>query len=129
MITYDELQRLYLFTENRFRLECLEKGLDQDNTAQIHICAVKAMFQAFWEHNYFSNEALYAIAGLPAESSLYTIIIAPYLKIIDDKELIADKYATMYLHYFSKKLEGLEDDVALAVLFQQDGRRAAGAVT
>lgn len=129
MITNEELQRLYRYADEMFRSECLGEGVDEEDREQIHICAVKSMFHAFWEHNYFSNEALYAITELPEESRLYPVIIAPYLKIIDDKALVADKYVTMYLHYFSKKLEGVEDEMAVEVLFHDSGRRAAGVLT
>jgi hypothetical protein len=129
MITYEELQRLFRYAEEMFRVECLEKGVDGGDDAQIHIRAVKAIFHAFWEFNYFSKEAIFAITAIPEESRLYSIILGPYLKIIDDKALIAEKYATMYLHYFSKKLEGEEDEMAVRVLFHDRERRAADAVT
>ncbi len=126
MITYEDLQRLYGLAGNMYRVECLEKGLDQQDRELLHICAVKALFRSFWEQNYFSDEAIFAIVGLPQETRLYEIVVEPYLKIIDDKEMVASKYATMYLHYFSKKLEGVEDEVAMASLFTKEVRPMPG---
>lgn len=122
MITYEDLQRLYGLAGNMFRTECLDKELDQQDRELLHICAVKALFRSFWEQNYFSDEAIFAIVGLPQETRLYEVIVEPYLKIIDDKEMVAGQYATMYLHYFSKKLEGVEDEVAMATLFTKEVR-------
>ncbi len=128
MITYEDLQRLYGLAGNMFRVECLEKELGPQDRELMHICAVKALFRSFWEQNYFSDEAIFAIVGLPQETRLYEVVVEPYLKIIDDKEMVAGKYATMYLHYFSKKLEGAEDEVAMASLFKKELRIVRGSI-
>jgi len=90
---------------------------EQSNSVYIHILAVRVLFSNFL---YYKLQVRALIAGfeeMDKNTSLYQILIEPYLKIVDDKSVIIKKYGAMYLIYLGEKSKGFKDEEIIDKIF------------
>ena len=56
---------------------------------------------------------------LKEESRLHQHLIAPYLLLLDDMELVCKQYGHKYLRFLSEKAQGKSDEEVMEMLFKQ----------
>jgi len=57
--------------------------------------------------------------ALDENSRLYNHLIAPYLLLLDDMELVCKQYGHKYLRFLSEKAQDKSDEEIMEVLFKQ----------
>ena len=82
---------------------------EQSNTVYTHILAVEVLFANSLYFKIPARTLIYALELLDSSTKLYSVLIAPYMKIVEDIDVIAKKYGAMYLIYLGEKSKGMED--------------------
>ena len=90
---------------------------EQSNKVYIHILAVRLLFSNFLYHKLQVRALMSGFDMIDEKSALYPILIKPYLKIVDDKSMIAKKYGAMYLMYLGEKSKGFGDEEIIDNIF------------
>ena len=82
-----------------------------------HIIALNALFESFVHYGFSVSQTPDVICELQEDSYLFESLIEPHLQIVDDIEMIARQYSSMYVKYIAKIAHGYESKKAVEDLF------------
>jgi hypothetical protein len=90
----------------------------RNSTLMVHSTAIVILFNRFLHLRLRVQEVVQALIRLPEWTELFKILIAPFLSLVDDVEVIARKYGKVYLQYLSEKAKGKEDEEIVMTIFK-----------
>jgi hypothetical protein len=82
-----------------------------------HIIALNALFESFVHYGFAVSQTVDVICEMHEENYLFESLIEPHLQVVDDIEMIARQYASMYVKYIAKIAHGFESKRAVEDLF------------
>jgi len=113
-------EKIFLALEAAEKTYTFSKNIKPESGTQKpkeHILALNSLFQAFIEYGLAASQTPHAICELDENSYLFSTLIEPHLRIVDDVEMIAKQYSVMYVQYIAKVAQGSQSEEAIATLF------------
>ena len=110
VLALDTAEKNYLFIKN---IESSEQSIKPKN----HIIALHALFESFIHYGFAVSQTPEVICEMDEDSYLYEALIEPHLQVVDDIEMIARQYSTMYVQFIAKIAGGFESKEAVEDLF------------
>lgn len=117
-----DLQNMLKQAEEEFKYleeQCLK---DEDDpvqaSAKLHAIAMITLYNFALNLKLSGVELIELLYIIEEESRLHHTLIAPYLLLLDDMELVCKQYAHTYLMFLSEKAQDKSDDEILAILFK-----------
>ncbi len=111
ILALDTAETNYLYSKN---IEPLTKDTKK---LPNHIIALNALFESFIHYGFAVSQISYVICELDENSSLFESLIEPHLRVVDDIEMIARQYTTMYVQYIARIAQGSKSKEAVQNLF------------
>ena len=109
-LALETAEKNYLYVKNI-------ESTKQTSTLQDHIIALNALFESFVHYGFAVSQTPDVICELDEDSCLFESLIEPHLRVVDDIEMIAKQYSTMYVKYIAKIAHGFESKEAVKALF------------
>ncbi len=116
-----DLTRMILQAEEEFRYleeQCLKtesEGCDY----QLHAIALLTLYSFALNLRLSGGQLMELLYTLDKKSRLYQHLIAPYLLLLDDMELVCKQYGHKYLRFLSEKAQEKSDEEIMKMLFKQ----------
>ncbi len=109
-LALDTAEKNYLYVKN---IESSNSRLKSPD----HIIALNALFESFVHYGFAVSQTPGVICELNKDNYLFESLIEPHLRVVDDIEMIARQYASMYVKYIAKIAHGFESKKAVEDLF------------
>ncbi len=110
ILALDTAETNYLYSKN------IEPSNDVKKSSN-HIIALNALFESFIHYGFAVSQISYVICELDENSSLFESLIEPHLRVVDDIEMIAKQYTSMYVQYIARIAQGSQSKEAIQCLF------------
>lgn len=115
-----DLQNMLMLAEEEFKYleeQCL-KNEECDTHAMSHAIAMITLYNFALNLKLSGAQLIELLYIIDEESRLHQNLIAPYLLLLDDMELVCKQYAHTYLMFLSEKAQDKSDDEIMAILFK-----------
>ena len=109
-LALDTAEKNYLYIKNI-------EASKQTSSLQDHVIALNALFESFVHYGFAVSQTPEVICELDHQSCLFESLIEPHLRVVDDIEMIARQYSTMYVQYIAKIAHGFDSKQAVEDLF------------
>ena len=109
-LALEAAEKNYLYIKN---IESSKENLKSPD----HIIALNALFESFIHYGFAVSQTSDVICELNEENYLFESLIEPHLQVVDDIEMIARQYSSMYVKYIAKIAHGFESKRAVEDLF------------
>ena len=86
---------------------------------KLHAIALITLYSFALNLKLSGGQLMNLLYELDEESHLYQHLIAPYLLLLDDMELVCKQYGHKYLRFLSEKSQEKSDEEIMKVLFKQ----------
>jgi len=106
----DTAEKNYLYIKNIESSELTVKYKD-------HIIALHSLFESFVHYGFAVSQTPQVICEMDEDSYLFASLIEPHLQVVDDIEMIARQYSSMYVQFIAKIAGGFESKKAVEDLF------------
>ena len=117
MITHAEEEFCYL------EEQCLkQKSTHTENSEcdyKLHGLALMTLYNFALNLKLSGGQLMELLYDLDENSRLHQHLIAPYLLLLDDLELVCKQYGHKYLRFLSEKAQNKSDEEIMEVLFKQ----------
>ena len=110
VLALDSAEKNYIYIKN---IESSEQTVKYKD----HIIALHALFESFIHYGFAVSQTPEVICELDEDSYLYASLIEPHLQVVDDVEMIARQYSSMYVKFIAKIAGGFESKKAVEDLF------------
>ena len=103
--------------------QCL-KNKDTNNKSEecdykLHGLALMTLYNFALNLRLSGGQLMHLLYDLDEQSRLHQHLIAPYLLLLDDMELVCKQYGHKYLRFLSEKSQGKNDEEIMEILFKQ----------
>lgn len=112
---------MLILTEEEFKYleeQCL-KNEEDDCDIKLHAIAMITLYNFALNMKLSGSQLIELLYTLDKKSRLHQNLIAPYLMLLDDMELVCKQYAHAYLKFLSEKARDKSDEEIMAVLFKK----------
>jgi hypothetical protein len=115
-----DLTNMILQAEDEFRYleeQCLKtetEGCDY----KLHALALITLYSFALNLKLSGGQLMNLLYSLDPKSRLYQHLIAPYLLLLDDMELVCKQYGHNYLRFLSEKAQEKSDEEIMLILFK-----------
>jgi hypothetical protein len=102
--------------------QCLKNEKKDENEEcdyKLHALALITLYSFALNLRLSGGQLMNLLYELDEESHLYQHLIAPYLLLLDDMELVCKQYGHKYLRFLSEKSQDKSDEEIMEVLFKQ----------
>ncbi len=102
--------------------QCLKNEKKDENEEcdyKLHALALITLYSFALNLRLSGGQLMNLLYELDEESHLYQHLIAPYLLLLDDMELVCKQYGHKYLRFLSEKAQDKSDEEIMEVLFKQ----------
>ncbi len=82
-----------------------------------HIIALNALFESFIHYGIAVSQSSGVICELTEDMYLFETLIEPHLRVVDDIQMIARQYTSMYVQYIARIAQGSNSKDAVQNLF------------
>ena len=116
-----DLIPMIIQAEEEFRYleeQCLKTETEECDY-KLHALALITLYSFALNLKLSGGQLMNLLDMLDTKSRLYQHLIAPYLLLLDDKELVCKQYAHKYLRFLSEKAQNKSDEEIMLVLFKQ----------
>jgi hypothetical protein len=110
VLALDTAEKNYLYVKN------IASSKDSKKLAD-HIVALNTLFESFVYYGFAVSQIANVICELDEDTSLFESLIEPHLRVVDDIEMIARQYASMYVQYIARIAQGSDSKEAVQDLF------------
>lgn len=86
---------------------------------KLHALALITLYSFALNLKLSGGQLMKLLYELKEESRLHQHLIAPYLLLLDDMELVCKQYGHKYLRFLSEKAQGKSDEEVMEMLFKQ----------
>ena len=98
--------------------QCLKnKEGEEECDYKLHGLALMTLYSFALNLKLTGGQLMGLLYDLDHESRLYQHLIAPYLLLFDDMELVCKQYGHKYLRFLSEKAQDKSDEEVMKVLF------------
>lgn len=99
--------------------QCLKYKVHENEECdyKLHGLALMTLYSFALNLKLSGGQLMRLLYDLDHESRLYQHLVAPYLLLFDDMELVTKQYAHKYLRFLSEKAQGKSDEEVMDVLF------------
>ena len=99
--------------------QCLKQkeSETQECDYKLHGLALMTLYSFALNLKLSGGQLMKLLYDLDQNSRLYQHLIAPYLLLFDDMELVCKQYGHKYLRFLSEKAQGKSDEEVMKVLF------------
>jgi len=99
--------------------QCLKNRREEEQNCdyKLHGLALMTLYSFALNLKLSGGQLMNLLYDLDRESRLYQHLIAPYLLLFDDMELVCKQYGHKYLRFLSEKAQGKSDEEVMEVLF------------
>jgi len=99
--------------------QCLKNRRKEEQNCdyKLHGLALMTLYSFALNLKLSGGQLMNLLYDLDRESRLYQHLIAPYLLLFDDMELVCKQYGHKYLRFLSEKAQGKSDEEVMEVLF------------
>jgi hypothetical protein len=115
------LQNILRQAEEEFQYleeQCL-KNEDDDYDTKLHAIAMITLYNFALNLKLSGAQLIELLYDLDKNSRLHQNLIAPYLMLLDDMELVCKQYGHTYLMFLSEKAQDKSDDEIMDILFKK----------
>lgn len=116
-----DLQNILRQAEEEFQYleeQCL-KNEDDDYDTKLHAIAMITLYNFALNLKLSGAQLIELLYDLDKNSRLHQNLIAPYLMLLDDMELVCKQYGHTYLMFLSEKAQDKSDDEIMDILFKK----------
>ncbi|WP_345975724.1 hypothetical protein [Sulfurimonas sp. HSL3-7] len=116
-----DLQNMLRQAEEEFKYleeQCL-KNKDDDYEIKLHAIAMITLYNFALNLKLSGSQLIELLYILDENSRLHQNLIAPYLMLLDDMELVCKQYGHTYLMFLSEKAQDKSDEEIMEVLFKK----------
>ena len=86
---------------------------------KLHAIALLTLYSFALNLKLSGGQLMNLLYALDENSRLYNHLIAPYLLLLDDMELVCKQYGHKYLRFLSEKAQDKSDEEIMKLLFKQ----------
>ncbi|MEE8587778.1 MAG: hypothetical protein V3S80_00375 [Sulfurimonadaceae bacterium] len=86
---------------------------------KLHALALITLYSFALNLKLSGSQLMHLLYELNEGSHLYKHLIAPYLLLLDDMELVCKQYGHKYLRFLSEKAQDKSDEEIMQLLFKQ----------
>ena len=99
--------------------QCLKNKTDENEECdyKLHGLALMTLYSFALNLKLSGGQLMHLLNELDHNSRLYQHLIAPYLLLFDDMELVCKQYGHKYLRFLSEKAQDKSDEEVMKVLF------------
>ena len=103
--------------------QCLKNRLDAQEECdyKLHGLALITLYSFALNLKLSGGQLMILLYDLDHESRLYQHLVAPYLLLFDDMELVCKQYGHKYLKFLSEKAQEKSEEEIMEILFQKTG--------
>ncbi len=115
-----DLALMILQAEDEFcylEAQCLKTERDECDY-KLHALALITLYNFALNLKLSGGELMRLLYELDHKSRLYQHLIAPYLLLLDDMELVCKQYGHKYLRFLSEKSQDKSDEEIMSILFK-----------
>lgn len=116
-----DLQNILRQTEEEFKYleeQCL-KNEENDCDIKLHALAMITLYNFALNLKLSGSQLIELLYVLDKNSRLHQNLIAPYLMLLDDMELVCKQYGHSYLMFLSEKAQDKSDEEIMKILFKR----------
>ena len=117
MILQAEEEFCYLEEQCLKHKESAEQSVECDY--KLHGLALITLYSFALNLRLSGGQLMNLLYELDENSRLYSHLIAPYLLLLDDMELVCKQYGHKYLRFLSEKAQEKSDEEIMQLLFKQ----------
>ena len=101
--------------------QCLKNKTNENEECdyKLHGLALMTLYSFALNLKMPGGQLMSLLYDLDHQSRLYQHLIAPYLLLFDDMELVCKQYGHKYLRFLSEKAQGKSDEEVMKVLFKK----------
>jgi len=96
--------------------QCLKKG-ERDHASELHSLAMITLYNFALNMKLSGSQLITLLYALEKGGRLHQNLIAPYLLLLDDMELVCKHYGYAYLRFLSEKTKNRSDEEIMEILF------------
>lgn len=116
-----DLHQMILQAEAEFcylEEQCL-KTESEECDYKLHALALITLYSFALNLKLSGGQLMTLLKELDTESPLHKHLIAPYLLLLDDMDLVCKQYGHKYLRFLSEKAQEKSDEEIMKILFKQ----------
>ena len=116
-----DFRNMIMQTEEEFKYlkeQCL-KNADSECDIRLHALAVITLYSFALNLKLSGSQLIELLYLLDKKSPFYQYLIAPYLLLLDDMELVCKQYGHAYLRFLSEKAQEKSDEEIMDILFKK----------
>ena len=120
-MTETDLQNMLVQMEEEFTYleEQYLKNADSDADVMLHAIAMITLYHFALNLKLSGSQLIKVLYLLDEKSRLHRHLIAPYLMLLDDMELVCKQYGHSYLLFLSEKAQDKSDEEIMMILFKR----------